>query len=320
MIPESSTVVFRTDLSAQVQEYDASAAAARFIARRAGPVFPSPVCTGGYPIMRRGNFKKPVNTKRAEGGKYNRIAGEFGKGTFDCEEHGLEYAIDDRRRARYLTLFDAEKAAVQIDRFQLLLAAEVRMGAMYAAAGLTNHNVATAWTTVATAVPLDDIQDGIEAVQDACGASGAQMSLIIPRTDYRELLKTTQVINKGKYTYPGLQPAQLQAAQIAAMLGIKQVLIAQSVYDNVEKGITESNTMIWPAGVMYIAVLCEEDDPLEIPSAARTIQWTQGAPELPVVESYREENIRSDIVRSRDDVDEVMIGEVDLFAYQLTNT
>jgi len=40
-----------------------------------------------------------------------------------------------------------------------------------------------------------------------------------------------------------------------------------------------------------------------------------------VVESYREDKTRSDIVRVREDSDEILLGDsVDLFCYQLTNT
>jgi len=71
---------------------------------------------------------------------------------------------------------------------------------------------------------------------------------------------------------------------------------------------------------MYLAVLCDPDDDLEEPSAARTVLWTADSPEIPVVESYREDAIRSDVIRVRDDTDEVLIGATDLFVYKLTNT
>ncbi|HUW18262.1 MAG TPA: hypothetical protein VMW16_03085 [Sedimentisphaerales bacterium] len=320
MRPESTSVVLRADLQALAQEFDAETAALRFIGRRTAPIFESAVAEGQYPIMNRENFKKPANTDRAEDGSYNRIVGQFGRGTYDCEEHGLEYPIDDRKRKRYARFFDAEKAATRILRYQMLLAHERRVAALYAAGSFTNHNVATAWTTVADAAPLDDIATGIDTICDACGCAQEQLSIIIPRVDFREMLRTAQVIDKLKYTFPGIQPALLRPAQVASMLQIKQVLIASGAYDTTEEGIAETMAMIWTAGVMYIALLCEEGEGLEEPSAARSIMWAADAPELPVVESYREDKKRADIVRMRDDTDEVLIGETDLFVYKLTNT
>lgn len=320
MRPESTSVVFRADLQAQAQEFDAEKAALRFIGKRAAPIFESAVAEGQYPIMNRENFKKPANTDRAEDGSYNRIVGQFGKGTYDCEEHGLEYPIDDRKRKRYARFFDAEKAATRILRYQMLLAHERRVAAVYTGGGFTNHNVTTAWSTTGSAVPLDDIATGLDAISDACGCAQGELSMIIPRVDFREMLRTDQVNDKLKYTYPGIQPALVQPAQIASMLQIKQVLIASGAYDIKEEGVTESMSMIWTAGVIYIVLLCDENEDLEVPSAARSILWAEDSPELPVLESYREDKKRADIVRMREDTDEVLIGETDLFVYKLTNT
>jgi len=320
MRPESTSVTYRPDLSALVNEYDAEKAAARFIGRRAAPIFTVPEASGGFPIMSRENFRKPATQKRAEGASFNRITGEFGKGTFDCEENGLEYPIDDRRRRRFRNLIDAEAAASRVLWYQLLMGHEIRVAALFSGGGFTNHNVTTAWTTVATAAPLDDIASGVEALEDKCGVGPEDISIVMPRTDFREFMRVTQVTDKIKYTYPGMQPSLLQPLQVAAMLGVKQVLVARSGYDIKEEGVAESISQIWTAGVIYIAVLADEGAPLEEPSAARTMMWDVNAPELPVIESYREEKVKSDIVRARMDTDEVLIGEKDLFAYKLTNT
>jgi len=320
MLPESSSVVFRPDLAAVAQEYNTRQAAARFIAGRAAPIFKSPNCSAAYPIFRRSNFKKRVSVNRAADGSYNRIQGIFGKGTYDCDDHGLEYPIDRKRRAQYATLFDAEVAGTTITQFQLLLNWEYRVSTLYANGGHTNHNVTTAWSTSATAVPLTDIQAGMDALKDKCGASQADMGLIVPQADFRELNACAQVRDSIKYNYPGLTPAQLAAAQLATILQIGQVLIADAVVDSKEEGVAETESHLWTAGVCYIAVLARENDPLEIPSAARTILWTGDADEIPVMESYPEERIRSDIIRGRDDTDEVLLGETDLLVYQLTNT
>ena len=320
MRPEDTTVTYRPELSAQVQEFDASSSAAKFVGRRAAPIYHSPEASMSYPILRRASLRKPADTKRAEDGSYNRILGEFGKGTFDCEPGGLEYPIDDRKRRRFQNLIDAEAAATLILWYQILLAHEIRVAALYSGAGFSNTNVTTAWSTVATAVPLDDIATGIDALEDYCGVGGDDISLIIPRADFREMLRTAQVIDKSKYTNPGVQPSLLQASQMAAMLGIKEVVIARSSYDTTEEGVAESVSQVWTAGVMYLAVLAGENAGLETPSAARTILWDRNAPELPVMESYREENKEADIIRAKFDTDEVLTAATDLLAYKLTNT
>lgn len=321
MRPESTSVSFRPDISAVLSEFDDEKAAMSFIGMRAAPVWESAEAEGQYPIINREYFKKAANTKRTSSGAYNRILGEFGQGTFSTEEHGLEHPIDDRRRRKYATLFDAESAAARILRYQILLAHERRVAAAYVAAGFTNHNVSTAWSTVASATPINDVITGADAIQDACGIGREYLSLIIPRADYLELLQVTQIINKSLYVYnDSVIPAELQPQQLAAMLGIKEVIVARSAYDTKEEGIAESMTQIWTAGICYLCVLANAGDDLSIPSALRTILWVGDSPAMPVVETYRDDAVRADIVRVRDDTDEVLTGEADLFVYQLTNT
>ena len=324
MRPESATAyVLRPDLSAQVQEFDAGKAALKFIARRAAPIFHSPEVAMGYPIIKRENFKKYTEGARAEGARYNRITGEFAKGTFDCEENGLEYPIDDRRRRRYRNLVDCEANAARQIWYQLLMGLEVRVAALYSGAGFTNHNVTTAWSTVATATPIGDIKTGIRSLSKKCGCRSQDLSLIIPEADYDELMLVAQIVDKVKYTYSknsGVQPADLDASEIATMLKIKEVIIGSGAYDSTEEGYAESDTDIWTAGVMYLALLADEGDDLEVPSAARTIMWDVDAPELPVIESYRDEEVRGDVVRGRMDTDEVLTAEVDLMVHKITNT
>jgi len=320
MRPESTAVAFRADLSALANEYNEKLAAERFIGRRIAPIFVTAKQSGQYPIFNRECFKKRQDTKIAEDGTYNRVIGEFGKGTYDTDPHGLEYPINDRKRARYADLFDAEEAATRITWFQLMMDHEFRVRDMMTSAGFTNHNVTTAWSTTATAVPLTDIATGVKALKRKCGCRGMDISLVITDDDFQEMILTTQVINKTQYTYPGTIPASLAAEEVANMLKIKEILIADGSYDSTEEGYAESDASIWTAGVMYLVVTCDEGDPLETPAACRTIVWDQMCPELPFIETYREDKVESDIVRCKDDTDETLMGEADLFGYQITNT
>lgn len=330
MRPESTSVTLRRDLSIVAQEFDDRGAVKKLIAPYAAPVVRVEEASSTYPVMNREPFKKPVSTTRGEDGRYNRIVGVFGSASYACEDHGLEYPVDDRKAARYRTWLNAEMAGARILRWQILLAWERRVAALYAGAGFTNHNVGTAWSTVATANPVADIKAGADVLEDGCGCAREDLSLIIPRADFDELILTDQIRECVKYTFPGIQPAMLNAEQIATILGLKRVVVARSSYDSKEEGIAESMSQVWTAGVIYLALLAEPRNPgqaatyesLEIePSAARTLLWpADGAEDIPVMESYREEAVRGNVIRARDDTDEVLTAEVDLMAYKLTNT
>ncbi len=321
MQPESTSIVFRRDLQEQVREYDVDAAMSRFIGRQAAPIFKSAISHGRYPLMNRENFKKRTPDSRAPGGAYKRITGKFGQGTFTTEEHGLEEPLDRRDRELYSLMFDIESESVTQLWYQIMLNHEYRVAQLYANAGFTEASPSTIWSTTGSAVPLTDIATGLKTLRDKCGASVNEISLIIPYADFLEMVHTDQVNDKLKYTYRiegGIQPAMIKPQQVADMLGIKSVLVGDSVEDSTEEGVAESISQIWTAGTVYLAVLCAENASLKRPSAARTILWTDYIPEFPLVESYEEPKVNSDVVRVRLDSDEVLIGETDLFVYGLT--
>ena len=318
---ESTSVIFRPDLNAQVAEYMEKSAQGRFIAPKVAPLFRSESRRGQYPIFRKDAFKKLAQLSRNANGTYNAVGGHFGAGSFVCDDNGLEYPIDDAKRREYASIFDAELAGSRILMQQLMLGWEYRVAQLFANASFSNTNVATAWTTTSTAVPLDDLQTGINTLCDKWGCLPQDISLVIPRTDFIEMNRTSQVANKAQYTFPGVIPSLLAPMQIAAMLSIKEVLVASSVYDSTEEGIAESNSQCWTAGVIYLTVCATENDPLEIPSAARTVLWTGDSPELPTMESYRSDERRADIVRARASTDEIfLLDDANPMVYKLTNT
>lgn len=323
MRPESTSVTYRADIAVLSKEFEAVKAAGRFIGKRVAPIIEVGEKSGGFPIFNRETFKKPASsTSRTPDGGYNRITGEFGKGTYDCVEHGLEYLIDDAKKAQYASLFNAENAAMQILSYQMWLAYEQRVAAMISGAGFTNHGASTVWSTAASAVPLTDIETGIETLQDNCGVGREDISLIIPRAAYTEMMATAQVVDKVKYTWAGtasgVQPSRLPEQLVASMLGIKEVLIAGGAYDSTEENYAESMSQIWTSTIAYLVVTANEGDSLETPSVARTALWTGDSPVMPTFESYRKDEIRSDVLRMRENTEEFLQGETDLFAYKIT--
>ena len=325
MRPESTSAAARPVLTEFAREYYNEKALSKFIGLRAAPLFRANKRTGEYPIFNRESFKKRVtNQTRAPGGAYNRIGGEFGVQTYACAENGLEYPVDDVMLEQYADLFDAESAATEILIQQILMGHEARVAALYSGAGLTNHNVTTAWTTVATATAIADFEAGFNAICDACGCLTSDLSIIIPRTDFLELQKVDEIQALAQYTWKGSEsgmiPSSIPAATIANMLGCKELLVAQGSYDAQEEGYAESNTQFWTAAVIYIALLAGQESGLSLPSQARTMLWTGDSPDFPVIESYREEQVRADIVRARFQTNEVVTAATDILAYKMTNT
>jgi hypothetical protein len=334
MRPESASVTFRDDIAALVQEYMDEKAKRKFIGRRVAPIFRHPELSGQYPIFRRDGFKKRTDDTRTAEGGYKNVVFEFGSGTFDTNDRGLETLVDQRVRKQYRRLFDAEVAAVKPLVNQIMLNHEYRIASLFANTSFSNTNVATAWSVAASATPLTDLQTGIDALCDRCGCDPSDISLIIPRDDYKQMLACTQVANKTQYTYPGMIPSQLSPDEIAQMLKIKQTIVARSAQDTTEEGYAENNSQIWPAGVIYLAVLAEDGDDLAVPSVARTIVYDGLEDDLEsveieatvddflIIESYEQPGVRGRKLRVRAEYDQIiqLADDPDVLCYKLTNT
>lgn len=312
---ESGGTALRTDLSVLVQEFRDGDAMQAFIGSRVAPVTPVGEAEGRYPVWNRENYQKLNTTRRAENGAYNRIESRFGTRPFECEENGLEERMDDRRVKRYASFFDAEAAAARTLYYQIMLAHEKRVADLLLdASTFTATNVSTSWETTGSSDPLADLDTFATTLQQRCGAPRSQMSLILPLAGWQELRNSDAVWSDLKYIDGRITRAgQVKAAAVAEYLEIKEVVVGAASYDSAEEGASASMSALWGSQYGMLAVLGEGGDMEASPGVARTLLWTDDSPELPVVESYRDESVRSDIVRVRYDTDEVLTAEADVF-------
>jgi len=320
----ASGSTLRRDLAAVAKEYDDLMAQSMFIADRVAPAFPVAEAAAAYPVWLRESFLKAADTNRNPDGSYNRIDGELGTLTYECVEHGLETALDDRRLRLYSSFIDFEMAMTRTLRHRVLLAREKRVAALVNnAVTFSAVAAATAWSTHATAVPMTDIGTGLTKLELNTGIPRSQVSVIMPQADYINCVQCATVIAKLQYTFSGnqgIQPHLVKPAQLATILDVKEVLVAMGGYDTKEDVITPSVSAIWAAGYVTLAYLATPGQPLEMPSAFRTMRWTADASEDIVVERYRDETVRSGIVRVREDSDEVATAEADLMNYLISTT
>ena len=324
-INAESGVTFRRDLSAVATEFAAEEARRwGFIGPQVAPVFSVPEAEGTYPVLCREQFLKADDVNRAEDGHYNVVDGHVGSQSFTCEDYGLESLLDDRKRRRYASFFDMEVGTQKLLIHKILLAQERRIAAlaMDTTGTYSAVTVGTSWSN-ASATILSDVATGVDAIGGRTGMPPEMISLILTRSDFRYVCRNTEILAQVSSTYgldSGIRPGYLQAAQIAHVLGIKQVLVGSGQYDTKGEAVTASLSAIWPSGYAQLAVLAEPGDPLESPSAWRTMRWTDDAPTDVVVERYRDDARRGDVLRVRQDTDEVATSEADLANYQLDLT
>jgi len=301
--PTSGTTIQRPDLGALA--YEAMLAPGDFIADQVLPYFETELQSGDYPIIPIEAFLKNKDTRRAPRKGYRRDDYEFATGQFSCRDHGLEEPLDDVEAGMYRRFFDAEQVAVERAMYKIRLAREVRVAAQVL--NLTNVPLtgaaAAAWDVAASCTPKADIDAGIEALRTNRGIM--PNSVVLAWDVFKNILRSNELKSYLQYTSPHLiETEQAQRDMLAKYFGVEQVLVAKAIYDTANKGQTASLGNVWSHDYVLLARLAKNIRDLKEPCLGRTFLWTKDSPQELVVEQYREEQIRSEIYRVRNNVDE----------------
>lgn len=305
MVIQGTRATPRFDIGGALQEYTGPEG---LIGGRVFPVFRSMEQTANFDKVSREGLARIPETRRGASGKYNRVEWATETDSFNCIEHGLENALSDRDRRKYRSSFAAELVAAKVPMNSLLLAQEKRVAdavfntTTWTGASLYTDNSGTPWTTASTDTRTQ-VHAALAKVEDLTGIT--PNSLIINRITARRLQANDDIQESIKYV-KSATAAALEAA-LADFYGLDNVLIANARYNGADENQTFSGSKIWSN--LYASVCYIHPDPEDFsqPTLGRTFLWDEDSPENPVVESYRDEPIRSDVFRVRHDTDEKVL-------------
>jgi len=308
MRPTSGTTIQRPDLGALAFEYMVQGSERGFIGLELMPVFEVPEQSADYPIIPIEALLKTPVTKRSPRGGYNRGDYEFETGTYSCKENGWEEPVDEVEAKLYRRFFDAEEVAVIRATDVLMRGHEMRVAAkLFSTSVITGtSDVAVEWSTPATATPYADVETAKAAMRAASGL----LPNVIAMTwkVFRNALATTEIKTVMQYTNPiQVMGEEAQKVFLANYFGVSRVLVGNAIKDSAKKGKTFSLTDIWDDEYIGLYRISSGGSDLREPCVGRTMLWTADSPELLNTESYREEPIRSDIYRVRQQTDEAIV-------------
>lgn len=316
--PTSSTTIQRPELGELAYEYMMGEGQGEFIGSKVLPFKRVTEKKADYPVIPTESILKVPDTKRALSGDYNRGNWEFTTGTYNCEEYGWEEPVSDAEQAFYAYLFDIETAATEIAVDHILRAHEKRVASLLFNTGtFSNGAVSTEWSTAASATPQSDVNDAKATMKTASGLLPDTM--VISDKVLRNLMETTEIKNA---TQSVLAPSQIgtEMAQVELLknhFGLKNLFIGKAVEDSATEGQASSLSDIWDDEYCLLCHVGDGGESIRRPTLGRTFIWSADAPSPVVVESYRDEPRRQDIVRARNYVDEALIYSA--AGYLLTN-
>lgn len=303
MRPE--TAVSRPDLGALAYEYMIEAAMALFIGMRLMPIKRVSKSSAEYPVIPLAAFLETPDTKRADRGNYNRSDWNFKFQNYSTEDHGWEEVMDDREKALYQNYFDMEEAALMRAMAIVMRAHEIRVkDLVYDTATIANGAVGVAWTTPATATPKADVDGAKDSMRSNFGVLPNAMTIALSR--FNALLRTAELKDALKYTNPiEMGGMDVQRSLVAQYFGLDEILIGDAQQNTAKKGQTVNLGEIWTPGNVGLYAVSDGSEDMKEPVIGRTMQFEDGAPDILTIETYRDEPKRADILRVRNDVDEV---------------
>lgn len=305
--PSSSLATHRPDLAASIESFDLMMDAEGFVGQRVMPVVDVQSQAGTFGKIPLAQLLQNRETRRSPGAGYNRGQFTFAPATYSTEEHGVEEPVDDREAAMYRNYFDAEVISTMRAQRAILENQEKRVAALvFNSSTYTPTSITNEWDDYANATPITDVETKVQAIYAASGLWPNAM--VINRKVFRNLRNCAQIVDRLKYQgFVDVRAENISAQALAALFDIPNVLVAGGTKNTANEGATASISQIWSDEYCWIGRVATTQDVRE-PCVGRIFHWAaDGSESRGLVETYREEQTRSNIIRVRHDVDEVEI-------------
>lgn len=321
-VPTSTTTIQRPDLAQLAWEYPMEAAQRNFIGARLMPFFPVQEKSADFPVLPFEAFMKVVDDLRAADGSYNENDWQWETDTYSTKDRGITERIDDSLRNLYARFFDIAEIAMLIAMNTVMKNHEIRVSALLLnTATFTNAAAAVAWGTPATATPLVDVKGRSDSMFSLTGLLPNVVAM--GYSDWSNLTRTAEIKSAfGTGTNREMGPFQTlpmaaKMQQMADYFEVDEVLVSKQVKDSAKKGQSKSVAQVWTAGKVFIGRVADMPDSnnfgtvgstanFKEPVVGRTFQWERDAAVPVVVEEWRNEEQRSDKVRARTHLGEVV--------------
>jgi hypothetical protein len=252
------------------------------------------------------------STQRAPGSGYARSKWTFLPDTYATVEHGAEEPVDDNEAEAYSDYFDAEMVSTSRAFGAVLRNAEKRAAdllfddTVWTGADF-ELSITNEWDDSGSCIPIDNVEFAIQKIYDNSGLWAN--ALIINQKVFRNLRNAEQIVERINSAGAGSssKPSDITADMLAGALGLDMVIVAGATRNSAKEGQAFAPTQIWSDEYAMVARIATGVDMRE-PCVGRTLHWAADGSSIGgTVESYREEQSRSEILRVRHQVQEKLL-------------
>lgn len=312
---KNTDALISPELQAVVQE--ALAAEQFFIADKIFPLYGSATKTGQYRKIKKGTgnilaMTSSDTTLRAPRTAYKEVDRTYEKASFACQDRGLTEVIDDSDQADLQRFFDAQATSTRLVLNNILRAQEARVAAKIMDESTWGKVDATAALTEANIATIDIAQDIEEAIARVQKRGELVNTIIMSRNIWKRVRRSTLL---RKYIFGDNAGGKIITkdvflATFQDSAPITSLYIAEAVYSTAKKNETVADnklSYIWGDDYIWLGNVAGGSP--DMGGAGRIIYWQEDAEFNYVVETFRDEPRRSDVVRVRQHNDEHVVNE-----------
>lgn len=318
--PGVSLGTLRPDISQVLLPYSDFAWKNGFVADLIYPAYDVDEVNGIFPKVDGAAVHQNVDTKRGADGRYNQVTWEWSQDGWNCVEYGLEERVDRRDASRFRSWFDMEVEAAKRCRRLLMLEREKRIAAkVFNASSYSPTNITNEWDDTANATPVADVHAAVQRLL----ANGIEANAIVMNKsvynncrvcdEVREVLSASGAGDRNAKVRVGVE-------QLRQVFDLEYVLVGGAHKNTADEGLSAALAPVWSNEYVAVCRIASDDD-FSDPCVGRTFHYTPDGSQIGgVQESYYDESRRSDIVRTRFDLDEMTLvtNAVELLANATT--
>jgi len=245
---------------------------------------------------------------RESGSSYSRGIRSFSSANYVTNEVGLEELIPDDAAKDLNRFFAYESETAKFLLRQLKLSHEKRVSDLLWNATtpftIADQTRAVAYTQALVATV--DVARDVAAAKLALAQYGYEANCVAMSANVFELIRRSTLLQNQFFGVISNTGARLLSeAEIAAALGVQNLLVGRAAYNTAGKNKTYSGSFVVPDTKIIVGQIAGGE--FTAGGIGRTLVWSGDSAGGFVSESYRDEARRSQVLRVRMNTDEVVI-------------
>jgi hypothetical protein len=278
--------------------------AKQFIGQKAMPVIFTDEQDGRFDKLAFSEVQTAaVNDNAGESSASNEVAHEYTTDSYTTVERRLKEFTADRSNKR-MSSFDITLDDAAMLQYYMMLNCEKRLADILFDVSSTFSSyttaVSTAWSTSATATPVKDVEEAIQALTDQMNGivDGAKLVGLGNNQARIDLLATTDIKDRWQGTGSKSSMANPTNEQLADVLGLDEVHFSR---------IKQGGVQLWNTDRFGIYLVSDSQKMKAAPRVGNIFAWRDNSPAMWNVDTWRSDDPAGQWTRVQTDSDEKLI-------------